>query len=50
MQLVAERAAAVEEAEKKLREAKNAAPKTQLKAYKQSGVGRYINPKAFTNK
>ena len=45
-----ERAAALEEAEKKIKEAKASIPKVQLKAYKQSGVGKYINPKVFTAK
>ena len=45
-----ERAAALEEAERQLKEAKASIPKAQLKAFKQSGVGKYINPKAFINK
>jgi hypothetical protein len=48
--LVIERAAALEEAERQLKEAKASIPKAQLKVFKQSGVGKYINPKAFTNK
>jgi hypothetical protein len=47
---VIERAAALEEAERQLKEAKASIPKAQLKVFKQSGVGKYINPKAFTNK
>lgn len=48
--MVIERKTAREEAEKKLEESKASVPKVQLKAYKQSGVGKYINPKAFTMK
>jgi len=47
---VAERSAALEEEAKKMKEAKASAPAPKLKAYKQSGVGKYINPKAFTTK
>ncbi|KAK4018138.1 hypothetical protein OUZ56_000208 [Daphnia magna] len=46
-QLVVERAAALEAAEKQLKEAQASIPKAELKAFKQSGVGKYINPKVF---
>lgn len=42
-----ERAAALEAAEKQLKEAQASIPKAELKAFKQSGVGKYINPKVF---
>ncbi len=45
-----DRAAALEEAERQLKEEKASIPKAQLKAFKQFGVGKYINPKAFINK
>ncbi len=44
-----DRAVTLEEAERQLKEEKASILKAQLKAFKQSGVEQYINPKAFIN-
>jgi len=49
-QLVAERAAALEKEAKLLKEARHVATSSKLKVYKESGVGKYIDPKMFAKK
>lgn len=49
-ELAKERAAALQEQAKQLQEAKAKAPAAKLKVYKQSGVGKYMNPQVFISK
>ena len=47
---MAERAAALEKEAKLLKEARHVATSSKLKVYKESGVGKYIDPKMFAKK
>jgi len=49
-ELAKERAAALQEQAKQLQEAKAKSTAPKLKVYKQSGVGKYINPQSFVTK